>query len=256
MDIGVGAIVFASGLVSKPAQQEQLSWLPLARRLAQGLRSAAPALALGLVRLAATRAVGYQEHVGEYGAHWNFFLTAGLVALLAQAVALPSRWLGPAGLALAMGHQAALSLGELLLHWPCGLCSHLRPSHLAAAAGPSAWPLQAAGLLTPAASPATTLAAGGLSSWVHSEARGPGLVAANKEGLGSLPGYWALYMLGAAAGQYIRSSGQATLAKVGEQAGLTFGDVHQGALPAAARRTLVQLWCPVAGHPPRPPGCR
>jgi phosphatidylinositol glycan class W len=111
MDMGVGAIVFASGLVSRPAAQEQLGRLPLARRAAQGARSSAPALALGLARLAATRALGYQEHVGEYGAHWNFFLTAGLVALLAQAAALPSRWLGPAGLALALGHQAALSLG-------------------------------------------------------------------------------------------------------------------------------------------------
>ncbi|KAA0162884.1 hypothetical protein FNF28_04519 [Cafeteria roenbergensis] len=41
-----------------------------------------PCLLLGLLRLAGTAATNYQTHVGEYGAHWNFFVTLALVGPL------------------------------------------------------------------------------------------------------------------------------------------------------------------------------
>ncbi|KIZ02066.1 Uncharacterized protein MNEG_5891 [Monoraphidium neglectum] len=170
MDAGVGAVVFAGGLVSKAALADAAASRGALRRVLSGLRSAAPLLALGLARLLATRAAGYQQHVGEYGVHWNFFLTAAAVGLLTLAVRVPRRLLLPVGLLVAAAHQAALSLG-------------------------------------------------GLSDWVHSEERGPGWVSLNKEGVASVAGYWAIHLLGAAAGEHLR--GSCAAASAGVRARLT-----------------------------------
>ncbi|PNH09908.1 GPI-anchored wall transfer protein 1 [Tetrabaena socialis] len=128
MDLGVGGVMLAAGLVSTAALPlgtndggdgasseggGAAAWrpAPLRQRLASGLRGAAACWALGLGRLASTRAVDYQAHVGEYGVHWNFFHTIAVVALLGQAVALPPHRLAAAAAALTAAHQAALTLG-------------------------------------------------------------------------------------------------------------------------------------------------
>lgn len=224
MDVGVGAFVFAAGLVLRPAaaarggerqqqkrrhqagvngsstprrsarlatgQQQQrkeeeeeedgrrrgqanggrgsgaraqttTTTTSLPARLAKSLRASAPVAALGLVRLLTTKATQYAEHVGEYGVHWNFFLTVAVVGALAaalppEATATPSR-AGLLSAALLASHQALLSL-------------------------------------TP------------VGAWVQAEARGPGWLSLNKEGVSSLPGYLALLLLGAAAGGTLRAA--------------------------------------------------
>ena len=45
------------------------------RLLLATLRGVFPLLVLGCLRVMAVKATGYQEHVTEYGVHWNFFFT-------------------------------------------------------------------------------------------------------------------------------------------------------------------------------------
>lgn len=69
----------------------------------------------GVLRAVATEAIGYQQHVGEYGTHWNFFLTLALTTQPVAAVRA-QMWckddlVGAAGLLLAVLHE------WMLLSW-------------------------------------------------------------------------------------------------------------------------------------------
>lgn len=72
--LGVGAFVFSSGLVSKPQTFN----------LSKTLKLVLPSFFLGFARAFLTKAVDYQEHVSEYGVHWNFFITLGLLPVMAN----------------------------------------------------------------------------------------------------------------------------------------------------------------------------
>ncbi|GBG64682.1 hypothetical protein CBR_g46224 [Chara braunii] len=112
MDVGVGSFVVTNALVSKEARG--------ARPSPQGgvLRNVSPLLILGFSRLVMTKGVDYQEHVSEYGIHWNFFFTLAGVALLTTVVRIPAWICGVAGFAVISAYQWALSrtgLSEYLL---------------------------------------------------------------------------------------------------------------------------------------------
>jgi len=82
MDMGVGSFVFTSGVVSaRSILKDQLSkrCTPLPRRLSASLRHSLPLLVLGFIRLYSVKGLDYAEHVTEYGVHWNFFFTLGLL---------------------------------------------------------------------------------------------------------------------------------------------------------------------------------
>lgn len=84
MDMGVGSFVFGAGVVSakqqvKDEEQEAKSSSSFLQRFNDSLRHSLPLLALGFVRLYSVKASNYQEHVTEYGVHWNFFFTLGLL---------------------------------------------------------------------------------------------------------------------------------------------------------------------------------
>lgn len=98
----------------------------------------------------------YQEHVTEYGVHWNFFFTLGLVpafsAFLRPLRRLNVKWT-TVGLVLAGAYQLLLSRTSL-------------------------------------------------QAFLLSDAR-PGLWGENKEGLASLPGYIAIFLIGLSIGEHV-----------------------------------------------------
>lgn len=119
MDIGVGSFVFSAGIVgARPVLRERAEGrtTAFAQRLTSSLRHSLPLLALGVIRLLSVKGLDYAEHVSEYGVHWNFFFTLGLlppfVAVFQSALRIIPSY---AGLALLLGvlYQAALESTSL-----------------------------------------------------------------------------------------------------------------------------------------------
>ncbi|KAJ2456301.1 Glucosaminyl phosphatidylinositol (GlcN-PI) nositol acylation protein [Coemansia sp. RSA 2336] len=86
MDLGVGSFVFSAGVVGVKAFLPQnvdgkLVTATLWQQLKAGLWTSFPILGLGIARLVLTESVDYQKHTTEYGTHWNFFFTLGLLPL-------------------------------------------------------------------------------------------------------------------------------------------------------------------------------
>ncbi|SCU83132.1 LADA_0C09736g1_1 [Lachancea dasiensis] len=85
MDLGVGSFVFSNGVVSSRSILKNELSVHKAKSLKKAisaLRSSGSILFLGLLRLFFVKNLEYQEHVSEYGVHWNFFITLALVPLV------------------------------------------------------------------------------------------------------------------------------------------------------------------------------
>lgn len=87
MDLGVGLFVFSMGLANSRAVIKKLVAPPALKQSYLGLIytsavKAFPVLVLGLIRLISVKSLDYQEHVTEYGIHWNFFITLGLLPIV------------------------------------------------------------------------------------------------------------------------------------------------------------------------------
>ena len=79
MDVGVGSFIIANALVCQDARKTTGSNLSFMKAVRKELRAVLVLIALGFVRFAAVKSTDYQEHVSEYGVHWNFFLTLACV---------------------------------------------------------------------------------------------------------------------------------------------------------------------------------
>lgn len=72
MDTGVGLFVLMSGLVYKERKRNVSAIFKDNTKLVITL------LLLGIIRFISVKKLDYQEHVTEYGVHWNFFYTLAL----------------------------------------------------------------------------------------------------------------------------------------------------------------------------------
>lgn len=94
MDLGAGSFVIAAGLVSSRARRS-----PTATHQGsfgkKDLIRIAPLILIGFIRLATNKGLEYQEHVSEYGVHWNFFFTLAIVTPLGSVLPGAPGWVLP-----------------------------------------------------------------------------------------------------------------------------------------------------------------
>ncbi|GLE07840.1 hypothetical protein PINS_up019249 [Pythium insidiosum] len=124
MDIGVGAFIVSSAIVSsyardaRPVEESkrkrdlQNRSQSLWSRCYAFFRPIALVLVLGVARFLTVKGVNYQEHVTEYGVHWNFYFTlAGVYLLFSLLQLLGGSWATSPLIAalLAIGYQVYLT---------------------------------------------------------------------------------------------------------------------------------------------------
>ena len=106
MDVGVGSFLLSNALVFNTKGGGR------AGGLLAFLKGLLPLLCLGIGRLVMVKASNYQEHVSEYGMHWNFFFTLLVVMLLFRLLPpLAPALIGPAGVLVVVLYQLVLSGG-------------------------------------------------------------------------------------------------------------------------------------------------
>lgn len=108
MDIGTGSILATSGIAAALIEAKDQSCTVLSR-LAQTLKHTFLVFVVGIARPILLKAVNYQEHVGEYGTHWNFFITIGVITLLSTLIPPKYHPLSVVfALGLMLGYETAL----------------------------------------------------------------------------------------------------------------------------------------------------
>lgn len=81
MDFGVGGFVFGTAMVSPEVRRKYMKGSTF-YHLTKSLYSVWPLVFLGIGRLVVIKSIDYQEHLTEYGVHWNFFFTLIVVKLI------------------------------------------------------------------------------------------------------------------------------------------------------------------------------
>lgn len=201
MDLGVGAVVAAGGFgkglragsragarASEGERGDRGASVGRPFRLRRWALQTSALIALGAARTVVTRALGYQLHVGEYGLHWNFFLTLACLSVFGQA-------------SHAVGERAkrALDATSRRLPWrgvTAWLCVQSSRSPL---------PVVKAALLL--ALHAVALPSSGLLAWAAREPRPAGVLAANREGIASLPGFFVIRLASEWIGEFVGGGG-------------------------------------------------
>ncbi|XP_053426175.1 phosphatidylinositol-glycan biosynthesis class W protein [Nycticebus coucang] len=82
MDFGVGGFVFGTAMVCLEIRRKDYIKGSRFYYFTKSLYSVWPLMFLGIGRLVIIKSIGYQEHVSEYGVHWNFFFTMIVVRMI------------------------------------------------------------------------------------------------------------------------------------------------------------------------------
>ncbi|KAJ1653653.1 Glucosaminyl phosphatidylinositol (GlcN-PI) nositol acylation protein [Dispira simplex] len=120
MDAGVGSFVFSAGIVAARHYSPRPD-RSFGQELIQSAKASWFLVLLGIGRLVSVKSVEYQEHVTEYGVHWNFFFTLSLLPIsitLLRRVS-PNPWVN--AVLLGVGYQGLLSytrLQQFILYAP------------------------------------------------------------------------------------------------------------------------------------------
>ncbi|VDM16610.1 unnamed protein product [Hydatigera taeniaeformis] len=179
MDTGVGLIAVIIGFSNvaflDACRHRPLPCFPLLKIV---VRSVFPCFAVGILRTVVVKALGYPEHVTEYGVHWNFFFTLACIRLGGFIVAYALSWLSDFNAMNA--HFGLCILLACFQQW--GVLSYAQNHHF----------LRLSSLATTEGG--SDRSAEGIAA----------LVRVNAEGLVSLPGYLCLFIYGTAIALLLR----------------------------------------------------
>ncbi len=119
MDLGVGSFVFSMGVVSaRPLLILKAKGIKpgFIKTLVESLKGSFSVLTLGVIRLVSVKLLDYQEHVTEYGTHWNFFITLGLIGPFTALFTIVLRYIPQSAIAIiiTIAYELALTKTELL----------------------------------------------------------------------------------------------------------------------------------------------
>ncbi|KTW32284.1 glucosaminyl-phosphotidylinositol O-acyltransferase [Pneumocystis jirovecii RU7] len=82
MDLGVGFFVFSFGVVTiKNIKNKYSSKVSFIKKMKISLKQSYMFFVIGFIRILIIKICDYPEHVSEYGVHWNFFFTLGVLSL-------------------------------------------------------------------------------------------------------------------------------------------------------------------------------
>lgn len=111
MDLGAASFCISGGFVSWYARQKNDSGKKCRKgRLQQVILRSIPLVGMGILRLVTTKGLEYQEHVSEYGIHWNFFFTLSVVGILSTTLRCVLNLKNPLGwIFILLGYQYVLS---------------------------------------------------------------------------------------------------------------------------------------------------
>lgn len=107
MDVGVGSFVFSSAITA--AGRLRNGGTSMVSLFFSSVKPILPLVVLGLLRLVTIKGTDYQEHVSEYGVHWNFYFTMASVSLAYALLALVPMPSAIMGLAIGGAYQYLLS---------------------------------------------------------------------------------------------------------------------------------------------------